>query len=271
MPELPSPVEPVTSTAPEPTRRPPNRGTVRAERLRLPGIVLGAGDRGRFELVPLPASEREAYAGTYAYTVRAPADAPSSDDSPSYLAQRASELFSTPAADPDDFVPTATWAFAAFRLDAPLPHLVLDARAGNGFFRSNLPSVPLKDQRLTLEGDFRKHFRLYAPIGYDTDARYVLTPDVMARLIDEAAGIDVEIVEDWILFYRRGAFRATGLADAFDRLAAIAADVRARCARYRDPRVPVNSRLILATDGPSKAVIADEGRRLEMALPLTGL
>ncbi len=49
---------------------------------------------------------------------------------------------------------------------------------------------------LELEGDFGKHFELHVPAGYERDALYVLTPDVMQVLIDEAADRRVEIVDD---------------------------------------------------------------------------
>src|SRR5699024_10580785 len=60
---------------------------------------------------------------------------------------------------------THTWGYIAVKLDAPLPHLVLDAEGNNSFFGSNLPIGLKKDQRLSLEGDFDKHFSLYAPVG----------------------------------------------------------------------------------------------------------
>lgn len=98
---------------------------------------------------------------------------------------------------------TYRWGYVAIRLDVPLPHIVLDAKGNNSVFGSNLPTSFRKDQQLSLEGDFDRHFTLYCPEGYEQDALYLFTPDIMARFIDNAAELDVEIVDDWLLLYTR--------------------------------------------------------------------
>lgn len=95
---------------------------------------------------------------------------------------------------------TYRWGYVAVKLDVPLPNIVLDAVGNNGF-GSNLPASFQKEQRLSLEGDFDKHFTLYCPKGYEQDALYLFTPDIMARFIDNAAQLDVEIVDDWMFLY----------------------------------------------------------------------
>ena len=97
---------------------------------------------------------------------------------------------------------THNWGYVAVKLDVPLPNIVLDALGNNGL-GSNLPSTFSKDQRLSLEGDFDQHFTLYCPSGYEADALYLFTPDIMARFIDHAAQLDVEIVDDWLFLYMR--------------------------------------------------------------------
>ncbi len=97
---------------------------------------------------------------------------------------------------------THSWGYVAVKLDVPLPNIVLDALGNNGL-GSNLPSTFSKDQRLSLEGDFDQHFTLYCPSGYEADALYLFTPDIMARFIDHAAQLDVEIVDDWLFLYMR--------------------------------------------------------------------
>jgi hypothetical protein len=98
---------------------------------------------------------------------------------------------------------THRWGYVAVKLDTPLPHIILDATGNNGLFGSNLPKVFDKDQRLSLEGDFDQYFSLYCPVGYERDALYLFTPDIMARFIDTAAELDVEIVDDWVFFYAK--------------------------------------------------------------------
>ncbi|WP_460797877.1 hypothetical protein [Microbacterium sp. GXF0217] len=95
---------------------------------------------------------------------------------------------------------TYHWGYVAVKLDVPLPNIVLDAVGNNGF-GSNLPASFDKDQHLSLEGDFDQYFTLYCPAGYEQDALYLFTPDIMARFIDSAAQLDVEIVDDWLFLY----------------------------------------------------------------------
>ncbi|WP_309127130.1 hypothetical protein [Microbacterium sp.] len=95
---------------------------------------------------------------------------------------------------------THHWGYVAVRLDVPLPNIVLDALGNNGL-GSNLPASFSRDQRLSLEGDFDRYFTLYCPRGYEADALYLFTPDIMARFIDHAAQLDVEIVDDWMFLY----------------------------------------------------------------------
>ena len=95
---------------------------------------------------------------------------------------------------------TYRWGYVAVKLDVPLPNIVLDATGNNGF-GSNLPASFQRAQRLSLEGDFDRHFTLYCPEGYEQDALYLFTPDIMARFIDNAAQLDVEIVDDWLFLY----------------------------------------------------------------------
>jgi len=101
---------------------------------------------------------------------------------------------------------THHWGYVAVRLDTPLPHIVLDAKSNNGLFGSNLPLSFDKDQRLSLEGDFDRYFSLYCPADYERDALYLFTPDIMARFIDNAAALDVEIVDDWLFLYAKRDF-----------------------------------------------------------------
>lgn len=135
---------------------------------------------------------------------------------------------------------TRTWGFLAFHLDRRLPNMVLDAKANNGFFGTNLPASFVKDQAMSLEGDFDRYFTLYAPQAYERDALYVFTPDLMALLIDEASPFDVEIIDDWMFVYSNTAFR-TGDANLYARLFRIMDTVGTKTLtqtdRYVDERV----------------------------------
>ncbi len=97
------------------------------------------------------------------------------------------------------------YGFIAIGLDRRLPHMYLESAARQS--RPRAYPIPFRtDQRLPLEGDFDRWFRLYCPKEYETDALYVITPDVMALMIDEAAGFDIEIVDDWLFVIARAPF-----------------------------------------------------------------
>lgn len=133
---------------------------------------------------------------------------------------------------------TAPWHYIAIALPAPLPHLLLDAQDRRS---GELSADVDRGQRLSLEGDFDRWFRAFSPAAYAADALYVLTPELMAALIDHAAGFNVEFVDDRLVFF------AAGDADfsqpeawqtvrgIFDE---IAPRVAAKAGRYRDERVP---------------------------------
>lgn len=179
---------------------------------------------------------------------------------------------------------THRWGYVAVRLDTPLPHIVLDAVGNNGLFGgSNLPVTFGRDQRLSLEGDFDQHFALYCPEGYERDALYLFTPDVMARFIDSAAALDVEIVDDWLFLYSRRDLSTLDPATWRWLLTTVAAidDKLAQWARWRDERLPstptagaVASGIPGATTGaapllsPPPAGVAAPGRRLKRGFPL---
>ena len=97
---------------------------------------------------------------------------------------------------------THQWGYVAVKLDVPLPHIVLDATGNNSLFGSNLPGdlrPPTSGSRSRATSTSTS--RSTALPGYERDALYLFTPDIMARFIDNAAVLDVEIVDDWLFLY----------------------------------------------------------------------
>ncbi|RLP83125.1 hypothetical protein D9V34_07780 [Mycetocola lacteus] len=135
----------------------------------------------------------------------------------------------------------STWGYMVFQLDRRLPHIVLDAHANNKLGFSNLPYTPNSSQRLSLEGDFDRYFTLYGPVGYERDVLQILTPDVMALLIDNAASFDVEIIDDLMFIYSAATF-VQGDRSPFVRMwqvmDTVGSQTARQTARYQDPRVP---------------------------------
>ncbi|MFV0373403.1 hypothetical protein [Microbacterium sp.] len=147
---------------------------------------------------------------------------------------------------------THRWGYVAVHLSTPLPHIVLDAVGNNGLFGSNLPASFDKDQRWSLEGDFDRYFHLYCPRGYERDALYLFTPDIMARFIDNVAALDVEIIDNWMFLYARRDFATLDPAVwnwLFSVVRALL-DKLAQWERWRDDRLaPVAPRPVTAGDG----------------------
>ncbi len=178
-----------------------------------------------------------------------------------------------------------SWGYVAVKLDAPLPHIVLDALSNNGLFGSNLPASFDSSQRLKLEGDFDRYFALYCPAGYERDALYLFTPDIMARFIDNAAALDVEIVDDWLFLYAKRDFSTLDPATWAWLFSVVAAllDKLAQWSRWRDDRLANTVPVITPAPAPDAALpfvapvaalrpppgVAQPGLRLKRAVPVS--
>jgi hypothetical protein len=57
--------------------------------------------------------------------------------------------------------------------------------------------------KLQLEGNFSDTFILYCPPGYERDALYIFTPEVMAACLDLAGDAEIELVDDNLFLYTR--------------------------------------------------------------------
>ncbi|MFK0401365.1 hypothetical protein ACIQTT_03470 [Microbacterium sp. NPDC090225] len=122
-------------------------------------------------------------------------------------------------------------------LAAEAPRISLRSRRGGGAL-SLLPRRPRGRSELTLEGNFSDVFEVSVPAGYETDALYLLTPDLMAILLDACPDLDLELVDNTLHVY----FPAIDLTDPREArrfLTAIAAlheRFARRTALYRDDR-----------------------------------
>jgi hypothetical protein len=151
---------------------------------------------------------------------------------------------------------TSRWGYIAVRLDVPLPHIVLDA-VGNG---ARLGSWE-RGQHLSLEGDFDRYFRLYCPEGYERDALYLFTPDVMARFIDNAAVLEVEIVDEWMFLVAPQELSTTDPARwawVFSVIAALL-DKLEQWGRWRDDRLSVEAPVVAQAPAPTGAFAPSGG------------
>ena len=98
-----------------------------------------------------------------------------------------------------------TWTYLKLKLNRQVPHFILDSKANNlTIGGSNLPADLSRDNILNLEGDFNNYFTLYAPKGYETDALYIFTPNLMQLLIESnksGSQYDMEAVGDSFYIY----------------------------------------------------------------------
>lgn len=81
--------------------------------------------------------------------------------------------------------------YSVLELDLPrsLPHMIFDAPQAHGLaFVTEVDEY----QRTSLEGDFDQYFVTYFPSKYHIDARSIISPEVMAAMIDSGVS-DIEI------------------------------------------------------------------------------
>ena len=149
--------------------------------------------------------------------------------------------------------------FLAVHIGGLLPHIILDAKSNDGLVGGlgvHLTGQPM----VSLEGDFNKYFTLYCPVGYERDALYILTPDLMADLIDETLAFDVELINEWMFVYAMQPFDSTDPA-IYERLFRIVETVGRRATRratgYRDDQY----------SSPQAAAAKPAGRRMPVKFP----
>lgn len=87
-------------------------------------------------------------------------------------------------------------------LNAQVPHIFIDATSQNHFTRHNddlwslNKKLPRANRVTDLEGDFNKHFKVYAANPRALDSLVILTPDVMLELKERGHNFDYELYKD---------------------------------------------------------------------------
>ena len=156
------------------------------------------------------------------------------------------------------------FAFIQLQLPTEVPHLVLKNRRSRV-----LPLAGLglgNTSRVSLEGNFDTTFTLLCPAGYERDALYILTPNLMAALLDTASDAEVEFVDDRATLYfgpRTALWKPETMAGVFSVIEQLGARLQRQTARYEDDRaaasataVALGGRRILGGDGASGLTIA---------------
>ncbi|MGO3146223.1 MAG: hypothetical protein ACTIJ6_00945 [Leucobacter sp.] len=176
-------------------------------------------------------------------------------------------------ADPHSVAPVTQFSgVSEFKLPVALPHILL-LRRGLRMPTFSTTTSPKREQRLQLEGDFNTYFTVFCPTGYERDALYLLTPDVMGALIDGARTFDIEIVDDRLILRTRRDLVTTdpGVWLSLARAVSALSGRSEQWARWRDdrrePLGTASPRLL--TERPTGAALA--GRRLRGGLGLSGI
>lgn len=140
------------------------------------------------------------------------------------------------------------------KLPRKVPHVVFDSKANNLWGLSSLEMAFAKSQRFTFEGDFNKHFDVYAPQHYGRDVLYFMTPELMALLIDKAGKYDIEAVDDDLFFYGpEFDYKQNALKNIFNIIETVGGEFSENTQRYADERV----------GDKNLNLVSEEGRRLK--------
>lgn len=162
---------------------------------------------------------------------------------------------------------TVSWGVMRAKLSRHLPNVVLDSRANNVFGRmTNLPASYSGGQKFELEGNFNQYFSVLAPKGYERDALYFLTPELMERLIQYGAAYDFEIIDDNLYIYKNGALKFTPqtLPEMFRTITYFGWQFEDNVKRYRDDRAQVAQAQIMN-------VVSADGTRLKRKVGWFGI
>lgn len=93
------------------------------------------------------------------------------------------------------------FSFIELELPRKVPHIILKNKRSRVI---SLAGIGLgKTKKISLDGTFSKTFLLYCPEGYEREAFYIFTPDVMAILLDSAANTEIELIDTHLYIYRK--------------------------------------------------------------------
>jgi hypothetical protein len=153
------------------------------------------------------------------------------------------------------------WHFLAVTLPTSVPHLMLIPRKRGIHLVAPMLTYG-REQRLSLEGDFDRHFQLYAPAEYGRDALYVITPDLMALLIDNLPGSYVEAFDQTLVITtpKPANFARPETWDRIDRLL-----------RTVVPKAMRQTRAYVDSRSAVRGTVAGAGRRLRYGISIASV
>ncbi|MDR1300222.1 MAG: hypothetical protein LBK50_00785 [Candidatus Nomurabacteria bacterium] len=91
---------------------------------------------------------------------------------------------------------TYSGCYLRFAFSKQVPHIALEAYNNENSF-----AIDKSLERLALEGNFNEHFSTFVEKDKHVDALKILTPDVMADMIDYASHLDMEMVDNYLYIF----------------------------------------------------------------------
>ena len=87
--------------------------------------------------------------------------------------------------------------FAQIQLPRRVPHLIINSRKNN----IGVSTFGYDVEKIEVEGDFNKYFKIVTPPEYERDALQILTPDVLQTFIDFGADYDFEMLDNKLIVF----------------------------------------------------------------------
>ena len=124
---------------------------------------------------------------------------------------------------------THHWTVLQASLPAPCPHIVIDSK--QDFFSTQEEFIP-DCEKIELEGDFHKYFQVWIQKDSGTESLTILSPDIMAQLIDYNRGYSIELVDNTAIFFVEGILHdPIKLKELCDRAALLTSKISPRISR----------------------------------------
>ena len=152
------------------------------------------------------------------------------------------------------------FTYMLIRLDRKVPHIYIDSKGNNSWGNRNHAGDFARSQKFELEGDFNKYFTVYAPSEYESDALYILTPDVMHSLVTYGQDFDFELIDDTLIMFKHGVValgESNNLETLLSKAMEFAEEFRQQTKRYADDRVA----------NAAANTVAVKGQRLKSGFP----
>jgi hypothetical protein len=139
---------------------------------------------------------------------------------------------------------STSYYFNVIRYDfgRPVPNILLDGQKNT----NPMEGERYNAQAMHLEGDFNQHFKVLAPEGYHIDTLQILSPDVMADLVDHAAEYDIELVDHYVYIAAMRGYNpdnyGASVQDFFVRASEVIKELGEQVDAYTDHHDPAETR-----------------------------